>query len=206
MTRALVLWTLLAAPAWAADPFVGPTDGVGQNLHLRLDTDVTWGIGSQMYVGGLVHLDALLPVWHTRPGTGTFDFGLRLAYGNEGLYLAPWIDPDEISGSGNRVQVQASVGTTFHLTPQRRLAFALRVLAGWTMLHQHYTVTYADEDFSEEGTDVHNAFVASGDFTAAWRASRNVGVNLSLSAPFPTTSSYVIGLGQLGVGMSFYLR
>lgn len=207
MIRALILASLIAAPtARAADPFVSSTDAVGKVWHLRVDADATWGIGAQMYLGALAHAEGQLTVWHTGRATGTFDLGARVAYGNEAGFLAPWNDPDEIQGAGHRVATQAVLGTTFHFTPQRRVGLGLHLLAGHNVVVRDYTLTYADEGFTADTYDVRHDLIVSADLTISVRVARQVGLNLALTAPLPTDSSYVVGLGSIGLGVSFYAR
>jgi hypothetical protein len=203
---ALALSLAIVAPAAASDPYVTPDEPALGALHVRLDTDFSWGIGSQMYLGALAHAEGQLPVWRTGAATGTLDFGLRVAYGNEGLYFAPWIDRTQFEGANHRVATQVVLGTTFHVTPQRRLGVGVRALIGWNALVREGTLTYAAEDFTTTQSWVRHRVIASGDVTLSYRASRNVGVNLAITAPFPTDSSYVIGLVSVGIGTSFYLR
>lgn len=206
--------------AWAADPAVGPAvgpavvpavdPGAGAErpsaVRVRLDTDATWGIGSQMYLGALAHAEAQVPVWATPRADGTWDVGLRVAYGHEGMYFAPWIDPETFHGANHRVATQVVLGTTVHLAPQRRVSLGLHVLAGLNTVVYEGTLTYAAEDFTYSSRWSRHTFLASADVTLAVRASDKVGFNLAVTAPFPTDSSYVIGLVSVAMGPSFYLR
>jgi hypothetical protein len=204
----ITLWlaAALGAPAEAGEPYVTAEEPLRRAIHVRLDTDLTWGIGSQMYLGALAHTEGQLPVWRGEGATGTFDVGLRVAYGHEGLYFAPWIDRTQFQGANHRVATQVVVGTTTHVTPQRRLGVGVHALVGWNVVVSEGTLTYAAEDFTVTARGVRHDVIVSGDVTLAYRASRHVGVNLAITAPFPTASSYVIGMVSVGVGTSFYLR
>lgn len=205
--RALVLLALpSAALAAPPAPHVSPDDALGRDLHVRLDADATWGIGSQMYVGAALHGLGQLPVWHGPRATGSLDVGLRVAYGNEAQWLAPWIDPEQVQGVPHRVAVQASVGHAFHLSPRRRLALGVNLLGGVNVVHHTVTITYAAEDVCGTASATDVAPLVGGQASLSWRVHDRVGLHLGADVPFPTTSSYRIGLASVGLGVTFHLR
>lgn len=209
MNRTILFALLLAGPvahAAAPDPHVAEDGSPDSHWRLRLDTSATWGIGGQMFLGADLHPTVGRPIWKTASATGTLDLGLDLNYGNEATFLAPWIDRTTTSGAGHRVQVLGTLGGTFHLGPTRRFGLGLHGVAGLNEWISAYTVDYADEDFSG-GTVVSEAsFVAGGRLTMAYRVHRNVGVNIVAQALLPTRSTYAIGFGHVGAGLSFYVH
>jgi hypothetical protein len=200
-------WTLLLlASAFAADPHL-PTDSTpDKRLHLRLDTDATWGIGGQMFLGAQAQLTGYAGVWRGARATGSLDVGLQLAYGNEATFLAPWIDPETTTGATHRVQLVATLGHTFHMGPQRRVSLGLQWFAGWNHWRSDYAMTIEEADIDEQAVVVRNLVTTGGQVTLAYRASKHVGVNLVITAPVPTPSSYAVGMVSVGVGPTFYLR
>jgi hypothetical protein len=207
MSRLLFALAIVClAPAGAsADPFPSTGDDPLKSWHLRLDTDATWGIGSQMYLGAQAHLIAQVPAWHTGRGSGSFDISFRGAYGNEAQFLAPWVDPEKVTGVNHRIQMQVGIGHGFHLTSSRRVSLGLHVLLGWNHLRGDFTVTYAAEDVFGEAAVRRNNPLVSGELTLAVRFSPRIGANLAIGAPFPTMTSYIIGMVHTGLGLSFYL-
>lgn len=204
MIRALAL-CCLASPALAA-PHVTAEDTLVHDVHVRLDTDATWGVGSQMFFGFSTRATAQLPVWHGRGASGSFDLGLGLAYDNEGSYFAFWLDPDEVRGAGHRVATTVRLGHTFHIGRVRRVGFGIHVWGGHNAFVRQYTVTYAAEDFEGSGREVRHAGVVGGDLDLSIRLAPRVGLHLLASAPLPTASSYEITLGRVGLGLSWFLR
>jgi hypothetical protein len=196
---------LLFAQLAVAAPYVEAEDTFS-DVHLRLDTDVTWGIGGQMYLGAQTHLLAQMPAWHGARSSGTFDVSLRAAYGNEGAYFAPWLDPEVVFSEGHRLQLQLGVGHAFHIGQQRRFTLGVQALAGWNHLTRVARITYTEEDFAAEGRSGDNDLVVSGELTMAYRLHDRVGLNLSLNAPVPLESTYIITMAQVGFGVSWYLR
>ncbi len=91
-----------------------------------------------------------------------------------------------------------------HLSPRRRFTLGLYLLAGGSYLHQDVTLTYAAEDVSGSALVTRNLFVLSGELALALRFNQHVGANLTVSAPFPTTSPYLIGMLRVGLGLSLY--
>lgn len=206
----VILAALVLPSAHAAEgperpsPHVGESGEPGHRVHLRLDTAATWGIGGQMFLGVQVHPTAYVGVWNTKKATGTIDLGVNVAYGNEPTFLAPWIDPAEVTGATHRVQVLGTVGTTFHMAPKRRFGLGIHWFAGLNHWQSDYRVAYADEDFEGEATVVDDLFVTGGQLTLSYRFSRHVGVNLAAVAPLPLDSSYAITFGHIGLGLTFY--
>jgi hypothetical protein len=185
-----------------AAPYVDGTGGV----HLRLDTSATWGIGGQMFLGGQAHLGCQIPAWRTARASGTFDVGAQLAYGNEALFLAPWIDRETTSGATHRVQAVVVVGTTFHMGPEQRVSLGLQWFGGLNHWRSDYTVTIDEIGLDESAVVTRNLAVTGGQVTLAGRLSERVGLNLVLQAPLPLPSSYAVGLASIGVGPVFYLK
>lgn len=197
---------LMASTLGFAAPHVSADDSLGRDVHLRLDTTVDWGIGSQMYLGGTARLHTQLPVWHGQGATGSFDGTVRVAYSHEPTFLAPWIDTSQVQGAGNRVQVQLGVGHTAHLGQQRRTSLGVHLLAGWNHLNQTRSVSYVDEDFFGKASASWNSVVVTGELTLSYRVSERVGLNLAVGAPVPTHSSYQNTLVHAGLGVSWFLR
>lgn len=202
----LTALTLLGTPAQATEPHV-PSDGTRDaRFHLRLDTAATWGIGGQMYLGTNVHLQGQNTVWASKKATGTVDVGLQVAYGNEAIFLAPWIDPDTTSGATHRVQLVGTFGHTFHAGPQRRVAVGMHVFAGWNHWRSDYAIRMPSVDVQGQAVVSRDLFVAGGQLTLACRISEVVGIHLVIAAPLPTPSDYAVGMFGLGIGPTFYLR
>lgn len=205
MTR-LALAALLALPAVAAaEPFVQPGDTL-QDVHVRLDTDATWGIASQMTLGAIAHAQVQLPVWNSAGATGSFDPSLRIVYANEPVFLAPWVDPETSTPVQDRILIQGGIGHTFHATPKRRLSFGLHAMVGWQRWIRDITIHYDTEDVQGREVQVLDYVTITADVTLAYRISKNVGVNLTIGAPMPTATTPEIGMVHLGVGLSWYLR
>lgn len=205
LTAALLTLTL-SSPARAGDPHIGEDGEVGHKVHVRLDTDATWGIGGQMFLGAEAHGTAYVGVWNTKRATGSVDFGLQLAYQNEPTFLAFWIDRDEVKGATHRLQALATVGHTFHMGGKRQVALGLHWFAGLNHWDSAYSLDYAHEDVHGKLSVKDDLFVTGGEVELAYRFSRYVGVNLSLLAPMPTESSYAITFGSIGLGLTYYLR
>lgn len=197
---------LLLASVLGSAPHVAEHGTLSDRVHLQLDGDATWGVGSQMFLGSQVRFATVLEHWSTRRATGTWDLGAAFAYQNEPIFLAPFIDAERVDGAAHRVQVLAHLGHTFHVGKRRRVGLGLHAYGGWNYWRSAYRVSYPDVDV--EGSDVvarHHAIVG-GEIRLAYRVHERVGLNLIVGAPFPTASSYGITYGHLGVGLSFYLR
>jgi hypothetical protein len=194
-----------AAPA-APAPHVAEDGRKSDRLHLQLDVDPTWGIGGQMFLGTQLRLAALLEHWTTRRALGTWDFGVNFAYQNEPLFLLILVDTSGQRGANHRTQLAASVGHTAHMGKRRRVALGLHVFGGWNAWRSDYSVDYPDEDVHGSAVVVRHRPIVGAELRFAYRFHRRVGINVMLSAPFPTASSYLITFGQLGVGLAFYLR
>ena len=196
---------LLAMPCAAfAAPHPSAQDRHPSDVHLRLDTDASWGIGSQMFLGGQLNLHIQLPVWRARQLGGTFDLGFRGAYGNEPAFLAPWRDSDD-SDLAQRFQTQLGLGHTLHLGKQRRFALGTHVWAGWNHYRKQVTVDFKQENVSGKAQTQFNHFLVTGEFSMAYRLHDNVGINLAVGAPFPTLSSYILTLLHANIGFTFYM-
>lgn len=204
IASSLLAVALASAPPPA--PHVAEDGSKSGRTHVQLDGDATFGIGGQMFLGMQLHVAALVEHWTTRHAIGTWDFGGTFAYQNEPIFLAPYIDPDEVRGAGHRTQLLATAGHTVHMGNRRRVALGLHVFGGWNAWRSDYTVTYADEDVHGHGVVVRHRPVIGAELRFDYRFHRHVGFNVIAGAPMPTTSSYLITYGHLGIGLSFYLR
>lgn len=206
----MIAWALvgLLTPSARADdvPHVPEDGSVSTAWHARVDASATWGIGGQMFLGVDLHPSAYRTIWSTPGATGSVDLGLDVNYGNEAAFLAPWVDTAKVSGAGHRVQVLGTVGGTFHLGARRRFGLGLHGVAGLNEWVSAYRVDYATEDFQGEAVLSEASFVAGGRMTLSLRVHRYVGVNVVAMAFLPTVSSYAIGFGHVGAGLSFYVR
>lgn len=187
-------------------PHVAEDGRKSGRVHLQLDADATWGIGAQMFLGTQLRFAALLEHWTTRLAIGTWDFGGNFSYQNEATFLAPFVDREHVKGAGHRTQLVATVGHTAHMGKRRRVALGLHVFAGWNAWRSDYTVDYPNEDVHGHGVVVRHRAIVGPELRFAYRFHRRVGFNVMASALFPTTSSYLITFGQMGLGLSFYLR
>lgn len=204
---ALIGWILVFAyspTAMASAPHVTSEDALRKALHLRVDANGSWGIGSQMYLGGQVHGFLQWSMWHSRLATGSLDLSLRMAYGYEPAFFAPWRDPND-GQINERFQGQIGIGHTFHMGSKRNVSLGFSVLFGWNHFHQYAPVDWPDVEVKGEATVRHNHLVISGEMTLAFRFHQRVGLNLAVSAPFPTITSYLITMVQVSAGLSLYL-
>jgi hypothetical protein len=175
-------------------------------LHLALDGDFTYGIGTQSALGAQLRLTGYTAVWNTRYATGTIDVGVQFAYANEPTALAPWLHGVDTDGAGHRIQALVTVGHTFHMGRRRRVAFGLHLFGGLNHWISSYTLRYPNEGVSGSGTVTRDHFVTGAELKLSYRFSKHVGLNLVAGAPFPTESSYVVGMFFIGAGLTFYLR
>lgn len=196
-----MIWMLAAA--LAAPPSFALDD---HTVHVRLDSDVTWGIGGQMFLGAQLHTSGYVGVWNSRRAAGSFDFGLQLAYGNEPTFLAPWIDPAQVKGSTQRVQALLTAGHTFHMGKRQQVGLGIAWFAGVNYWDSSYSVDYAAEDVHGSAKVTDALAVTGANVTLSYRVSKVAGINLTLLAPMPTASSYAITFGSIGIGPTFYLR
>ena len=202
----LALLTALAPAPTAPAPHVAEDGHKSGRVHLQLDADATWGIGGQMFLGTQLRFAALLEHWTTRHAIGTWDVGANFAYQNEAIFLAPFIDKDKVEGAGHRTQLVATVGHTAHMGKRRRVALGVHVFGGWNAWRSDYSVDYPNEDVHGSAVVVRHRAIVGGELRFDYRFHRRVGINVLASGVFPTTSSYLITFGQMGVGLSFYLR
>jgi hypothetical protein len=187
-------------------PHVAESGEKSDRVHLQMDTDATFGIGGQMFLGGQFRLAASLEHWTTSRALGTWDFGGEFGYHNEPVFMAPWIDRSEIRGATHRLQLLASVGHSVHMGKRRRAALGLHVFGGWNHWVSSYAVDYAQEGVHGRAVVAKAKPVVGAELRFTYRFHRNVGVNAVFGAPFPTASSYAIGYGWVGAGLSFFLR
>lgn len=176
-----------------------------ETLHVRLDTTGTFGIGGQSFLGALLHASLGVTLWDIEAATGSFDAGLALGYHHEPVWLAPWQSSSEVSGAGHRVQILAVAGHTFHMLQGRELTLGLQLYGGWSRWISSYSVDYDGEGVHGEATIERDYPIAGGQITFAGRVSDLVGLHLVLGGPFPSESSYVIGMFHVGMGLSFHV-
>ncbi|MCA9720384.1 MAG: hypothetical protein KC468_37325 [Myxococcales bacterium] len=202
---ALALVLISASPEGPA-PHVAEDGGRSDRVHVQLDTDASWGVGGQMFLGAQLRAAALLEHWTTRLALGTWDFGVNFAYQNEPVFLAPWINRDQVTGAGHRVQLLATVGHSAHMGRRRRVALGLHLFGGWSYWRSAYSVRYPSESVAGEAVVARHHPIVGGEVRLAYRLHRRVGLNLAIGAPFPTNTSYAITFGHLCLGLSLYLR
>jgi len=193
-----------APPPSARAPHL-PAGGLDNRTHLRLEGDFIYGIGGQSFFGAQAHLMAYRGLWSTRHAIGSLDLGLRLAYGNEPTWAAPWIDRDQVTGATHRVQALLTAGHTFHMGRRRRAALGMHLHGGLNHWRSAYALEYAQEDVHGKAVVRRNRFITGAEATFAYRFSRHVGANVTLGGPFPSQSSYLVGLFFVGAGLSFYV-
>ncbi len=204
-----LLFSTLGGVSHAQEPHLGiPAGGAesGRPVHVRLDTAATYGIGGQSFLGVDLKMSGYMPVWDTRLGTGTFDAGVVLAYGNEPTFLAPWIDPSQVQGATHRISLFLRLGHTFHIGQRRRVALGMHLFGGLHEWISAYSVQYANEGVSGSSTQKKSLLVSGGELDFAYRFSERAGLYLALSAPFPYQSSYAQTMFHVGAGLTFYLR
>jgi len=214
-TRLLLAATTLgllmtASTASAADSVPPPHVVAGPEergrVHVQVDGDALYGIGGQSFLGGDLRLLVDTAVWRTKHATGTLGGGLSLVYHNEPTFLAPWIDRDQVHGATHRVQTLAVAAHTIHMGAQRRFALGFQLQGGWNYWRSDYRVDYDRERLAGHSVVDRNTFVVGGQLRASYRVSRRIGINMELGGPFPTKSSYVNGMFQVGVGLTIHLR
>lgn len=208
----VTLVVVCAAPAaraeaeLAAAPHIAEGGETGRSLHVLVDTAFTYGIGGQSDLGVLVRATGYVAEWNTRRATGTLDFGVQLAYQNEPTALAPWIDRQEVSGAGHHLNALLTLGQTIFMGPRRRASLGLLLFGGWSHWISSYSLVYANEGVEGSATVQRSDFVAGGELKFGYRFSRRLGMNVVAGAPFPTQSSYLIGMFYVGVGLTAYAR
>lgn len=195
-----------APPAPAAPPHVREGGETERRLRLRLGGAVTYGIGGQSFIGGLVHVVGYTPVWNTRRATGTLDLGVQLHYGNEPVALAPWLRGMDVEGATHRVQALLTAGHSFYMGRRRRAGLGLHLFAGLNHWRSAYTLHYPDEMIHGSAVVARNKFVAGGQIMFDYRLSRRVGLYVLAGGPFPFQSSYVVTIFAVGLGLTVYLR
>jgi hypothetical protein len=205
-TALAALAALVASPASADErsPHVVAGEAAG-TLHLRLDASATYGIGGQSFLGGLAHLSLGVSAWDSGDATGSLDVGLALAYHHEPTWLAPWLSGESVQGAGHRAQTLLVAGHTFHMLPGRELSLGMHVYAGWNRWVSSYSLEYAAEGVRGQSTLERDHLVTGGQLTLAGRISDRVGLNLVAGGPFPTMSSYVVGMFHVGVGLTVHI-
>jgi hypothetical protein len=205
---AFLVAALASSTALASDDVPPPHVVAGEQsrAHVRMEGDVLYGIGGQSFLGG--GLDAIVDarVWETRRATGTLGGGLGLVYHNEPTFLAPWIDRDLVHGATHRVQALAIAAHTIHIGKLRRFSFGVQLYGGLNHWRSDYRVDYAREHLAGRSVVERDTFVVGGQLRLGYRVARRVGLGLLLGGPFPTKSSYVNGMFQVGLGLTVYLR
>jgi hypothetical protein len=194
----------LASPALAEEPHLARGDS-SSPLHLRIDANFHYGIGGQSALGVLVNTTGYAAVWDDANATGSLDVGVMAFYANEPTALAPWLSGLDVDGAGHRFQLLATVGHSFHMLDDRSLVLGLHVYAGWNAWVSDYAVTYPNENVRGSATVTRHHFVGGGMLALAYRFSERVGIDLALGGPFPTTSSYVIGMFFVSAGVSIFV-
>jgi hypothetical protein len=208
-TAIVFLATMLASTAaYASDEVPAPHVVAGEHghAHVRMDADVLYGIGGQSFLGAGVDVIVDGAVWNTARATGTLGGGLGLVYHNEPTFLAPWIDREQVHGATHRMQALAIAAHTIHIGKQRRFSLGLRVHGGWNHWRSDYRVDYAREQLAGRTVIERDTFVVGGQLDLGYRVARRVGIHAQLGGPFPTKSSYINGMFQVGLGLTFYLR
>lgn len=190
----------------ATAPHVTAEPVAERRLHLQLDADAIFGIGGQMFLGTRVHLTGYTPIWYRPKATGTIDVGVQLLYGNEPVFMAPWLDPEEVRGATHHVQAVATVGHTFHLGRRRRVGLGAHLYGGLNHWTSSYRVEYPDEGVEGHSVVRRNHLLGGGQLELAVRLSRRVGLDFVLGAPFPTKPEALLTLAFIGTGLTFYLR
>jgi hypothetical protein len=204
----LVLLTLAGPPVEgpALVPHVAEQGGTDGRIHLQLSGDVIYGIGGQSYLGGLLRLNAYKALWDRGRATGSLDLGAQLGYGNEPVWLAPWLATGGVQGATHRIQAVVTIGHTFHIGKRRRFSLGTHLYAGLNHWRSSYSVDFPDEGVKGRETVTRNLPLAGGQLELGYRFHRRVGLHWVLGGPFPTASSYAITFFHAGLGLSFYLR
>ncbi len=187
-------------------PHITPDPPDERRLHLQLDADAVFGLGGQMFLGTRIHAKGYTPVWHRPKATGTVDLGVQFLYGNEPVFLAPWLDPERVQGANHHVQAVVTAGHTFHLGRRRRAGLGGHLYGGLNHWTSSYRVEYAEEGVSGRSVVRRNHMVGGGQIELSVRLHRRVGLDFACGAPFPTQSVYVLTRMFVGVGLSLYLR
>ncbi|MBC8071935.1 MAG: hypothetical protein IAG13_26645, partial [Deltaproteobacteria bacterium] len=86
------------------------------------------------------------------------------------------------------------------------VALGLHVFGGWNYWRSDYELDYAQEDVHGSAVVARHRAIVGVEARFAYRFHRRVGFNVLVSAPMPTTSSYLITFAQAGLGLTFYLR
>lgn len=201
----LALTAVLLAAEPAPEPHM-PADGKDGRIHLQLSSDGMFSVGGQMALGANLNLTASYAIWSARRATGAFEFGGQLQYANEPTWLAPWIDSTQISGAGHRIDTVVFAGHGFWMGERRRVYLGTHLYAGWNHWLSSYAVNYADESVSGSAKVSRDHFVSGGQLSLGYRFSRRVGVHMLIGGPFPTASSYAIGIAFAGLGLTVHLR
>lgn len=200
----------LAAALLAGEPRPAPhmpeSGGKDGRIHLQLDRDVTFGVGGQMAMGANTGLTASLAVWDAGRATGAFEFGTMFRYSNEPTWLAPWIDRTKIEGSNHRIDWVATAGHGFWMGKRRRFYLGTHLYAGWNYWLSQYKVRYPDEAVSGSAKIARSHVAVGAQLGFAYRFSKRWGIHVLVGGPFPTASSYAIGLVFGGIGLTLHLR
>lgn len=192
---------LLAGFALGAEPA-----DLDKPMSVRVDSDATWGIGGQMFLGTQAHVVVGHRLWQGSSVSVGLDVGVQGAWHHEPVFMAPWIDPEEVQGAVNRGQVVLSAGPHLRFGAKGRTTLALHAIAGLNHWRSAYTLEYDAVDVSGSMVVRRTTPVVGGQLTLMVRASERVGVNLVIGAPAPLPSSYAVGMTWVGIGPSFVLR
>jgi hypothetical protein len=187
------------------DPYITPAGKDGR-IHLQLHGDAMFSIGGQMALGANLNLNASYAVWDAGRATGAFEFGTQLQYANEPTWLAPWVDRTRVSGAGHRIDWVMTIGHGFWMGKRRRVYLGMHLYAGWNHWLSSYEVDYAAESVSGKAKVSRSHSIGGGQLSFGYRFSQRVGVHTLIGAPFPTASSYAIGIAFAGLGLTVHLR
>jgi hypothetical protein len=202
---ALCLTAALLAAEPRQEPSITPAGKDGR-IHLQLNGAAMFSVGGQMALGANLNLIASRAIWDAGKATGAFEFGTQLQYANEPTWLAPWIDSKQISGAGHRIDWVVLAGHGFYMGKRRRVYLGTHLYAGWNHWLSSYEVNYEAESVSGSAKVSRNHFVGGGQVSLGYRFSQRVGVHMLLGGPFPTSSSYAIGIAFAGLGLTVHLR
>lgn len=204
LTSCLVTLAFTATPEGPI-PHVSEDGSKSGRVHAQLDTDATWGVGAQMFLGTQIRAVAVLEHWTTRHAIGTWELGGAFAYQNEPTFLLIGVDSHGMHGAGHRIQLLAHVGHAVHLGRRRRIALGLHAFAGWNHWRSAYSLSYPAEAVSGSATVDRDRAIVGGELRLTYRFHRNIGVNVVAGGVAPTASSYLVTFGHVGLGLSWYL-
>lgn len=198
----------LTAALVCGEPHVPESGGKDQRLHLRLSGDALFGIGGQSFLGADLRFVGGYAPWSAGRATGSLELGVQLQYGNEPIWLAPWLNGASVSGATHRTQLVLLAGHRFHMGKRRRVELGTHLYGGLNHWLSSYAVEYAAVDVQGSAAVSRATFVFGGQLELGFRFTRRIGGQLVMGAPIPTprSSSYVQSLVFVGLGLTIYLR